>query len=186
MRRDYAAYGVPPRPTLVDYLFLLAGVGLSLYLLRLGPMSVEAQPGAVPPVYEGLIPFLPDLMRLPEGILLVWPFFFATQRILGRSQPLTSCEWLWVLAWIGVALLTGLSAWEQAGTLPEFLQSHVKTPRYLWYVVFVPSMAALAIILSLLGLLTRRPAPWTHTFGLALLTWPVAPLVGILLLGKFV
>jgi hypothetical protein len=182
----YLAAAPVSRPTLLDYFFVLAGAGLSLYLLRLSPMHAEAVQGAIPPAYEGMIPFLPDLMRLPEGILLVWPFFFGTQRILGRAQALTSCEWLWVLSWVGVALLTGLAVWEQVGSLPDFLQAHIRTPRHLWYVVFVPSMAALAVVLALLGLVRRRPQPWTQTFGLVLLTWPIAPLAGIIFLGKFV
>jgi hypothetical protein len=58
-------------------------------------------------------------------------------------------------------------------------------PRKLWYLIFVPSMAGLAVVLGLAGLLRRGPAPWTHTFGVALILWPVAPLAGILAFGKF-
>jgi hypothetical protein len=51
--------------------------------------------------------------------------------------------------------------------------------------VLVPSLALIAAILALLTLFHREPPPWTHHLGLALILWPVLPLVGMLLLGKF-
>jgi hypothetical protein len=72
-----------------------------------------------------------------------------------------------------------------AGTLPELMQPYATTPRKLWYLIFVPSMAGLALLLSLVSLVRRGAVPWTHTFGLVLLLWPIAPLLGILSLGKF-
>jgi hypothetical protein len=174
------------RPTLADYCLLLLGCGLSLYLIRLGPMPAAAEESRTDPGLREVVALLPETMRLPEGVLLLWPVFLALQRLRGRRQGLTFGEWLWVLAWLGTALLTGLSAWERWGTLPEFAQPYTAKPRLLWYVLLVPSMAALAGVLALGGLLRRVPAPWTHTCGLALVLWPVAPLAGILLLGKFV
>ena len=41
-------------------------------------------------------------------------------------------------------------------------------------------------ILAVYGLVRRTPPPWTHTFGIALLLWPVGPLLGIVTLGKMV
>ena len=57
---------------------------------------------------------------------------------------------------------------------------------WLWYVILVPSMAGLGVVLRLLGVFSRRPAPWTHAFGLALLAWPVLPLAGVLTMGNLV
>ena len=184
-KSDY--YAIRSRPTLLDYLLLLLGCGVSLYLVRLGPLWVEPGEHVTNPIlYEVVASYLPTAMRLPEGVLLLGPVFFVLQVVLGRRQGPTGAEWLWVLAWLGTALLTGLSAWERWGTLPEFAQPYTAKPRLLWYVLLVPSMAALAGVLALGGLLRRVPAPWTHTCGLALVLWPVAPLAGILLLGKFV
>ncbi len=55
----------------------------------------------------------------------------------------------------------------------------------MWYLIFVPSLAGLAALLGLFGMLRRGATPWTHTFALVLLLWPIAPLLGILSLGKF-
>ena len=48
---------------------------------------------------EVVASFLPTVMRLPEGVLLLGPVFFLLQVILGRRQGPTGAEWLWV-AWI--------------------------------------------------------------------------------------
>jgi hypothetical protein len=101
------------RPTLVDYYLLLLGCGLSLYLTRLGPMPAAAEESRTDPGLREFVALLPEAMRLPEGVLLLWPVFLALQRLRGRRQGLTFGEWLWVLAWLGTALLTGLSAWER-------------------------------------------------------------------------
>jgi hypothetical protein len=170
------------RPTLVDYVFLLAGVSLSLYLMLLSPLAAEAGEGATTALAL-FVAFLPGPMRLSEGVILLWPFFLATQRLRGRKEGLTAAEWLWVLSWIGVAVLTLLGALDTAGGLPEFLQRYAAVPRKLWYYIFAPSMAALAVVLGLAGLVRRGPPPWTHTFGLAVILWPVVPLAGILALG---
>jgi hypothetical protein len=169
----------------VDYVFLLAGCSLSLYLPRLGPLGVELGDTLPSAVRHDLVAFLPAVMRLPEGILLMGPVFCVTQLVRRRGEGLTAVEWLWVISWLGVVLLTGLSAWDYSGTLPEFLRPYASMPRKLWYLIFVPSMALLALVLGVAGLVRRGPAPWTHTFGLVLLLWPVAPLAAIIGLGKF-
>jgi hypothetical protein len=73
---------------------------------------------------------LPEAMRLPEGVLLLWPVFLALQRLRGRRQGLTFGEWLWVLAWLGTALLTGLSAWERWGEYSQPLGRHKAKRRW--------------------------------------------------------
>ena len=44
---------------------------------------------------------------------------------------------------------------------------------------------ALAVVLLLAGLLRRGPSPWTDALSIALVTWPVLPLAGILAFGKW-
>jgi hypothetical protein len=154
-------------------------------LIELKPLHAVAAEGVESPFTRFLVEFLPRPLRLTEGILLLWPVFLVTQLLRGRREPLTAAEWLWVVSWLGITLLTGLAAWETSGTLPEFLQEHSSAPFRLWYVIVVPSMAALAVLLGLAGLLRRGPAPWTHGFAVVLIVWPVGPLAGILTLGRF-
>jgi hypothetical protein len=178
-----APEAAPSRPTLVDALFLLAGCALSLYLIGLNPLAAAPAEESPGPGLAALLAFLPAAMRLPEGVVLLWPVFFGTQRLLGRREALTGGEWLWVLSWVGVAALAGLDAWVAWGSPPAFLHTR---PRLLWYMTFVPAMAVLAAVLALAGLVRRRYPPWTHLFGLALALWPALPLALILALGRFV
>jgi hypothetical protein len=172
----------PLRPTLVDYLFLLAGASLSLYLVQIGSLMAVPGDGAATAT-SALLAFLPGALRVSEGMILLWPLFFVTQRLRGRKESLTAVEWLWVLSWIGIAVLTLMAALETTGNLPDSLQKYAATPRKLWYYIFAPVMAGLAVLLGVGGLLRRGPAPWTHSFGIALMLWPVVPLAGILALG---
>jgi probable H4MPT-linked C1 transfer pathway protein len=179
-------YAISSRPTLLDFLLLLLGCGGSLYLVRLGPLWVEPGEHVTSPVlYEVVASFLPTLMRLPEGVLLLGPLFFLLQLVLGRRQGPTGAEWLWVLAWLGTAALTGLSAWARTDTVPEIIEPYVHKPLLLWYLIFVPAMAALALVLAVLGLASSTPKPWTHQLGLALILWPALPLGAIFTLGNF-
>ncbi|HXG11425.1 MAG TPA: hypothetical protein VNK04_16845 [Gemmataceae bacterium] len=192
------------RPVLLDYFLLLAGCALSFGLVRLdqptgrpglrapeaavryiGHLKVEPGPRANSPALRYLVLTLPDLLRLPEGIILLWPFFFGIQRIMGRKQGLTSGEWLWVFSWLGVALLAILAAWNHWGPLPEFLAGRASWVPVVWYLILVPSIGLIAVLVLLLGLLGRQPFPWTHGLGLALTIWPAGPLAGILTLGKY-
>src|SRR5262249_26022758 len=94
------------RPGVIDHLAVLAGVALSLYLMHLAPLT--AQPSN--PLdwrLEQVFRFLAPLIRLPEGVLLLWPVFFGLQ-YFSRSDGLTAGEWLWLLGWAGVVLLTAL------------------------------------------------------------------------------
>jgi hypothetical protein len=173
----------PSRPSLLDYLFVLAGAALSLYLMQQSPLAIEVS-DSVPPAQRALVVFLGGPLRLTEGIILLWPLFFAGQRLRWRREPLTGGEWLWVLSWVGIAVLTGLGFWQNAGTLPGFLSEHAGKPRILWYMVFVPAIAVLGGVLAVGGLLRRAAQPWTHPFGLALVLWPVLPLAGIFMYGS--
>jgi hypothetical protein len=153
--------------------------------MDLKPLRVSPTESAESSLTRSLIEFLPRPLRLTEGVIMLWPAFYLTQLVRRRKEPMTAAEWLWVVSWVGVALLTGLATWDVSGTLPEVFRPYADVPRKLWYVIIVPSMAALATVLGLAGLLRRGPAPWTHTFGLGLILWPVVPLAGILALGRF-
>ncbi len=173
----------PLRPTFIDYFLIVLGFALSAYLARIAPLPVEARDAAADPRLRTAISYLSDFMRLPEGVLLLGPLFLVGQWARGRKQGLTSLEWLWVLSWFGVAILTGLTAWRNA--FPGLAPSVIGRLPWLWYLILVPSMAGLGVVLRLLGMFSRRPAPWTHALGLALLVWPVLPLAGVLTVGKF-
>jgi hypothetical protein len=175
----------PSRPTLVDYVFLLFGCSLSLYLLSFSPLHVKATHENWPVFLNEFIAFLPAAMRLPEGIVLMGPIFYVTQLVRRRAWGLTSLEWLWLLNGLGIAVLAGVAAWHHSGTIPEFLAPYATMPRKLWYLIFVPSLAVLAAVLGILGLVRRDAVPWTHTLGLVLLVWPAPPLLGVVSLAKF-
>jgi hypothetical protein len=171
------------RPTPLDFFFLLAGASLSLCLARLVPLrELEVNPAALDERLRAAAALLPDALRLPEGILLLWPLFFLPQRLFGRSQGLTTGEWLWVLSWFGVALLTALDAVKYFDALPEGFAAYASKPRLFWYSIFVPATAALATLLLLVGVLRRQAPPWTNSLGLVLVIWPALPLAAILAL----
>lgn len=192
------------RPTLVEYFLLLVGCALSFYLITLdhpkgqlgavaakqderylGHLKVEPASSVTSPALRFLVLTLPDLMRLPEGIILLWPLLHGIQRIMGRREGLTSAEWLWVFSWLGTALITGMALWTRFGSVPEWIATHASWPPVVWYVILVPSMALIAGLILLFGLLGRWQLPWTHNFGLVLIIWPALPLAAILTLGKY-
>jgi hypothetical protein len=173
--------GVPVRPLLLDYFLMLAGASLSLVLVHSVPLEVTPR-DTVPAEVHGLVALLPVSLRLGEGIVLLWPFFLTFQRLRGRKAGLTSGEWLIVLTWVGVATFFGLGLAARHGVS---LGPYLGQARRFWYVVLIPTMAGLAVVFAILGLLRRTPAPWTHSFGLALVAWPVAPLAVILTLTRF-
>jgi hypothetical protein len=180
---------LPNRPNLLDCFLLLVGPALSLCLCRVPLFDVKPNGTITDPMILSFLPMLPTLLRLTEGLLLLWPLFYAGQRILGRTQGLTAVEWLWVFAWLGVATVNGLANWNQWVSVPDALQPYKDYlfywPQLLWYVLVVPSLALVALLIGLLGLFGRESPPWTHLFGLALLVWPVLPLAAILALAKF-
>jgi hypothetical protein len=175
------------RPTLLDFFFMLTGAAISLLLFQLQPFRVlPSSASAAWPLAPTIMQLLEQMLRLPEGIILMWPLFFGIQRIRGRAQGLTLVEWLWIIAWIGTAVLTGVGAWSYWLGLPTEMHGPVKSACLLWYVILIPSMALLALLLALLSVVSRTPRPWTHSLGVVLIVWPVLPLAGILALGKFV
>lgn len=170
----------PSRPSFFDYLLLLTGVALSVYLMRLAPLSAQSR-NPLDPRLAQVFEFLVVLVRLPEGVLLLWPLLFATQWF-GRHDGLTAAEWLWLLAWVGVLLLTAFTAWDRLLGLPESIAPYAGKPRVLWYLLVTPALAALAALILVTDLFRSRPTPWTHNLALASLLWP-APAALLLLFG---
>jgi hypothetical protein len=167
----------------LDYLLLLAGAGLSVYLMQLGSFTVEASDAIGQIQLRAFIAFLPSLLRLSEGIILLLPVFFVLQLVRGRRDGPTAAEWLWLLSWFGTAFLTAVGVCEHLDLLPGFVLAHLLLVRFIWYIGFELAMAALAVVVLCVGFF-RPPRPWTHQLGLALALWPVAPLAGILTLTK--
>src|SRR5947209_15815847 len=128
---------VPSRPTLVDFLLLLAGVSLSAFAAPYSGLRVEPQPDVPPFVPPQLLQALPTFLLLPLGPLLLWPLFYGTQWVLGRRQPLTWGEWLWGISWLGHLLLIGWVAWATLGEPPAFLNPEPYRPPVGWVVLVV-------------------------------------------------
>src|SRR5438445_669889 len=79
-----------PRPTLLDFFVLLVGCALSYYFIGLSTLTVEPRADAPAELIPYIPKYLPYLLTLPQGILLFWPLFYGTQRLLGRRQGLTA------------------------------------------------------------------------------------------------
>jgi hypothetical protein len=169
------------RPTGIDYLLILVGCSLSLFLQSLSGPNVQPRAEAPAAVREYLLPLLPSMLALPQGIILLWPVFYALQRLRGRPQALSAGEWLWGFAWLGTVLLTGWVVWLHFGTPPGFAEELAYPPQSVWTVIVLPAMALIAVVIGLVNLVARWQQPWTHTLALALVIWPMLPLAGLLL-----
>lgn len=163
------------RPRTLDFLLLCCGVGLSVFLAGLS--GLQAGPPESAPLHATLLKVFPTLLLLPAGVLLLWPVFYTTQKIVGRRQELTLAEWLWGLAWLETLALAAWILLKGLGTAPEFMNSAgFQNALLLGHVIFLVSTGALAALLYVVGLFGRWAVPWTHTLGLALLMWPLLPL----------
>jgi hypothetical protein len=170
------------RPTLFDFCCILLGFTFSLILSGWSGLRASATPATPDAVATHLLPFLPALLFLPVGVLLFWPLFYLTQWLRGRGEPLSSGEWLWGVAWLGVLPLTAWVAWQNFGTLPEAVESStLKHGIFVGYAVGTLALAVMALIVTLVGLVARWRPPWTHSCCLALLMWPVLPLAALFL-----
>jgi hypothetical protein len=179
MTRADKPASVPSRPTLFDFLLVVGGFALSIFLAQATSLMPMPKENAPPAAEKYLVPILPLLLHLTEGVILLWPIFLLTQRILGRREGLTSGEWLWVFAWLVAAVLTGLAWWQRWDNMPTFLREHLARVFLIGYLVVLPSMAAVAAVLILLGLIGRWQQPWTHTFGLVLIGWSALPAAAV-------
>jgi hypothetical protein len=166
-----------PQPTWLDYLLILCGCGLSLFLTQLSALRAvggEELPSSLGPP---LLTILPELLLLPVGIVLCWPVFYTAQRVRGRPHGLTSGEWLWGVAWLLAVALTTWIVWKYGGSPPEVVVSDdFKRYVVVGYILAVLSLGVIALLLTLIDLVGRWVQPWTHRFGLVLLIWPALPL----------
>jgi hypothetical protein len=167
------------RPRFPDYVLMLVGVALSVFLADFSGLHARPSQLTYSTLVGALARVFPALLFLSLGVVLFWPIFYLNQKILGRRQELTWAEWLWGLAWIGSLILAVWIAVRGLGSSAEAVPTGV----VLAYVLFDLSLGALAAVLFIVGLLGRWAVPWTHTFGLALLTWPLLPLAAWWLLG---
>jgi hypothetical protein len=183
MRRTTPGVSVTARPIVLDYGLILLGCGLSLLLLPLWPLDVAAEPERCPEPLRPWIEKLPAPMRLVEGVVLLWPVFLFVQVLRGRYEAPTAAEWLWILSWLGIVVLTALAIWSARSpeTMPEFLRDLLDryAVRRLWYILFVPSIGLIGLVLVLELAVRRSVPPWTHGFALALVVWP-ALVMGVL------
>jgi hypothetical protein len=170
------------RPTLFDFCCILLGFAISLILSSWSGLRASATPATPEAVATHLLRFLTALLFLPVGVLLFWPLFYFTQWLRGRGEPLTSGEWLWGAAWLGVLPLTAWVVCQHFDTLPEALESSsVKHGIFVGYAAGTLALAAMALIVTVIGLIGRWRPPWTHSFCLALLMEPVLPLAALFL-----
>lgn len=173
-------------PSWVDYLFILLGVALSLLFTEWAGLETRRQSDSPEWMTAALAKIIPYLLLLPSGIILWWPLFFATGRMRGRLAELTWAEWLWGVVWLLDLALVGSIAWYHFQGLPSFLtrQDVNETIGPILRIgVFV--IAGGAAVIAIVTLIKRTPVPWTHHFGLALLLWPLVPLL-LLWLGNLV
>jgi hypothetical protein len=189
------------RPTGVDYLLILVGCSLSIFLAQVSRPVPRPQANAPAWVVETLLEFPPDqrgnlpelpadqprafpvlilMLLLPQGVILLWPLFYTLQRLRGRPQTLSAGEWLWGVAWLGTVLLTAWTLWLHWSP-PDFAKDLLYSPQAIWTVLVLPSMALIAFIIGLVSLIARWKQTWTHTFGLVLILWPVFPMAGLFL-----
>jgi hypothetical protein len=128
MSRGPATAGPVSHPTGLDYLLILTGFALSLFLQQISRLEVSLGADAPNWAIPTVIPLLPTFLILPQGVLLLWPIFYATQRLLGRPQALTAGEWLWGFSWLGTVFLVVYAGWARWGRLPEFIKELEYSP----------------------------------------------------------
>jgi hypothetical protein len=171
---------VVPRPTALDYLLILVGCSISLILNPLSGPTITPKANVPEWMVTYVMPILPLMLALPQGIILFWPIFYAVQRLLGRPQALSAGEWLLGVAWLGTVLLTIWAIWVHSPSKPDFASKFQYPPQSVWTIIVLPTLAAIALVIGLITLFSGPKQPWTHTFGLVLMIWPLLPLAGLL------
>jgi hypothetical protein len=169
------------RPSGLDYFLIFVGCSISLFLQQISYPTLNSKAETPPWVRDYVLRLLPMLTSLPLGIILLWPLFYSIQRLRGRPQALSAGEWLWGVAWLGAVILTAWVTWLHWGSPPEFLTDLKYPPQSIWTIIIVPTLAIIAVVIGLVGLVARWQQTWTHTFGLVLLIWPAIPLIGSIL-----
>jgi hypothetical protein len=116
---------------------------------------------------------MPRLRFLPVGIVLLLPLFFVGQCALGRKICLTLGEMLWCCAWLinvlfvmyitVASVMVGVHPYPRPSFLLPYLCLHGPI-----------SLGALVVLYR--DFSHSRPVPWTHRFGVVLLSWTAIPL----------
>ncbi len=167
------------RPGVIDYFCLCAGVVVSLGLaqwsgLYIMPAEHAPAPGNFERLLDSLIPFA---ALLPVGIVLFWPIFFLTQLISGRRQGVSSAEWLLWTSWLLFIVLAVWLAFKNNPKMPAGLATEeVKALVLMSYILYMVSMAALALVLWLIDLFMRYRQPWTQALTIVLMVWTLVPI----------
>src|SRR5262249_42488681 len=161
-------------PTWFDFLCLLAGFGVSLVLTEWSGFAAKETEQTPPWVRDHALRVLPALLFAPVGPLLLWPLFFLTQRVRGRTEAMSSGEWPWGVAWLAVLPWVAGVGWQHwdPSAAEALAPAAVKRWLFVGYAIGTLSLGALAGLLAVLGLLGRGRPPWTHSLCLALLLWP--------------
>jgi len=164
------------RPSMADYLLILFGLTLSLYFVALSGLNPVVDRGASV-FLTALGSVVPLLLFLPLGVVLLWPLFFTLGKLAGRSQKLALGEWLWGFAWLVSLVMAIWMVWKASGGAPESLTSEeFRETLVAIYALYLLAMGVVAFFTWLFCLFSTSLFPWTHTFALALLFWPVLPL----------
>lgn len=165
-------------PTWLDFVLILLGVVLSLYLTNLAEVRVFRSTATPSWLGEGLAQAIPAVLLLPIGIYLWWPIFYSTARFRGRSENLTLVEYLWGTAWLIDLVVIGLIVgkhWEI--NLVVIDQTTIRSYASWGLLIIATGLAILGTLGGMAGLVQRTPRPWTHHLGIALMLWPVLPLL---------
>src|SRR4051812_30609952 len=105
-------YSPAHRPTWFDFFIILIGFALSLVLADWSGFAAHARENTPAWVAEYLLKYLRELLLMPVGVLLLWPLCYLTQWLRGRSEPMSSGEWLWGLAWLAVLPWVAWIIWQ--------------------------------------------------------------------------
>jgi hypothetical protein len=177
-------YSPAHRPTWLDFCCLLLGFALSLILAEWSGFTARETERTPAFVKDHLLRVMPSMLFLPVGLVVFWPLFFLTQQVRGRSEPMSSGEWLWGVGWLVVLPWIAWVLWTYLDTPPEMLVSvSFRRGVVLGYAVGALALGALAGLLTLIGLFARWRPPWTHSLCLVLLIWPALPLAACLAWG---
>ncbi|MGF1581657.1 MAG: hypothetical protein ACFCD0_20200 [Gemmataceae bacterium] len=167
--------GPAASPIWIEYLVLLCGCGLSLWLTEILGLKVDESSQEASWKRS-----LPLLLFFPVGLVSVWPVLFSIGRIRGRSKRLTLVEGLWGVLWLFDVLLIATICvyanvdWSEFDVVEK---DDVKSiGRGLLVIVGALSVVA-GIVFALIGRIFSGHKAWTHHFGIAMLLWPAIPIL---------
>ncbi len=152
-------------PTFVDGVLIVLGFAASSYFATLIPIEIKND--AQTSVY------FRAWLALPAGVILLWPIFYRTQLLRGRTERLTHVEmilaasWLLHLVWVSAVLLL---PHPESGTAVLTI-SIVRS-----FLTLHALIGVAAIGLGIVKVFSPGAVPWTHAFGTVLLGWYLVPI----------